>query len=60
MINFLLTCLAKFKLVEKLFKARFMRECDEKYPKDTLHMYAENEAAMESNDVVLNEVRFIQ
>ena len=56
MINFLLTCLAKFELVEKLFKARIIHECDEKYPKDALQMYPENEAAMESNDVVLNDL----
>ena len=27
---------------ENLLKARFIRESDEKYPKDAVHMYAEN------------------
>ena len=31
---------------ENLLKARFMCESDENYPKDALHMYAENEPAM--------------
>ena len=35
--------------VEKLNKARFMHESDQNYPKDALHMFAENETAMKSN-----------
>ena len=31
---------------ENLLKARFLCESDENYPKDALHMYAENEPAM--------------
>ena len=31
---------------ENLLKARFLSESDENYPKDALHMYAENEPAM--------------
>ena len=42
--------------VEKLLKARFIHESDENYPKDALHMYAENEPAMKRNDVALNDV----
>ena len=42
--------------VEKLLKARFIHESDENYPKDALHMYAENEPAMKRNDVVLNDL----
>ena len=37
--------------VENLFKARFIQEFDENYPKDALHMYAENEPAMKRNVV---------
>ena len=39
---------------EKLLKARFIHESDENYPKNVLHMYAENEPAMKKNDAVLN------
>ena len=39
---------------EKLLKARFIS--DENYPKDALHMYAENEPAMERNEDVLNDL----
>ena len=31
---------------EKLLKARFIHKSDKNYPKDTLHMYVENEPAM--------------
>ena len=31
---------------ENLLKAGFLSESDENYPKDALHMYAENEPAM--------------
>ena len=41
---------------EKLLKARFISESDENYPKDALHMYAENEPAMERNEAVLNDL----
>ena len=41
---------------ENLLKARFIREFDEKYPKDALHKYAENEPAMKKNEAVLNEL----
>ena len=40
--------------VENLLKARFMCESDENYPKDAVHIYAENEAAMKMNEAVLN------
>ena len=39
--------------VQNLLKARFIRESEEKYPKDALHMYAENEPAMKRNEAVL-------
>ena len=42
--------------VEKLLNARFAPESDENYPKDALHMYAENEPAMKRNDTVLNDL----
>ena len=42
--------------VENLLKRRFIRESDQNYPKDALHMYAENTAAMKRDDVVLNEL----
>ena len=42
--------------VENLRKARFIRESDETYPKDALHMYAEHEPAMKRNEAVLNEL----
>ena len=42
--------------VEYLLKARFIRESEVNYPKDALHMYAENESAMKRNEAVLNEL----
>ena len=42
--------------VEHFLKARFIRESDKNYPKDTFHMYAENEPAMKKNEAVLNEL----
>ena len=42
--------------VEKLLKARFIHEFDENYPKDTFHMYPENEPAMKRNGAVLNNL----
>ena len=42
--------------VEKLLKARSIRESDENYPKDALHIYVENEPAMKRNKAVLNEL----
>ena len=42
--------------VEKLLKARFIYEFDENYPKDALHMYAENETTIKRNDAVLNDL----
>ena len=41
--------------VEKLFKARFIHESDEKYLNDALQMFAENEPAMKRNNAVLND-----
>ena len=38
--------------VEKLLKARFIHESDKNYPKDALHMYAENGPALKRNDVL--------
>ena len=40
--------------VEKLLQPRFIYESDEDYWKVVLHIYAENEPAIKSNDVVLN------
>ena len=37
---------------EKFFKARLILESDENYPKDVLHMYAENDPAMKRDEVV--------
>ena len=42
--------------VENLLKARFICESDENYPKDALHMYAENEPAMKRIEAFLNEI----
>ena len=42
--------------VQNLLKSRFTQESDENYPKDALHMYAENEPAMKRNEGVLNEL----
>ena len=41
--------------VENLLKGRFVRESDENYPKDTVHMYAENEPVVKRHEVALNE-----
>ena len=41
---------------ENLLKARFICESVENYPKDALHMYAENEPAMKRNEAVLNDL----
>lgn len=35
--------------VVKLLKTRFMHESDQTYPKNALHMFAENGPAMKSN-----------
>ena len=40
--------------VENLLKERFIFESDENYPKDALHMNAENEPATKRNEAVLN------
>ena len=42
--------------VENLLKAKFIHGSDENYPKDVMHMYAENESAMKRNDAVLNDL----
>ena len=42
--------------VENLLKARFIYESDENYPKDALHMYAENEQGMKRNEAIFNEL----
>ena len=42
--------------VENLLKARFICESYEKYPKDALDMYAENEPSMQRNEAVLKEL----
>ena len=39
--------------VEKLLKTRIARASDEKYPKDALQIYAENEAARKKDEAVL-------
>ena len=41
---------------EKLPKARFIHESNENYPKDALHIYAENKPATKRNDAVLNDL----
>ena len=41
---------------ENLLKGRFIHQSDENYPKDALHMYAENEPAIKRNEAVLNEL----
>ena len=42
--------------VENLLEARSIRESDENYPKDALHIYLDNEPAMKRNKAVLNEL----
>ena len=42
--------------VKNLFKARFVSESDENYPKYSFHIYVENEPAMKRNEPVLNEL----
>ena len=42
--------------VEKLLKAIFIHESDENYPKDVLHIYAENERAMKRNEAFLSDL----
>ena len=42
--------------VEKLLKGRFIQESDENYPKDTLHMYGENDSAMKKDNAALNDL----
>ena len=43
--------------MEQLLKARFLCDSDENYyPKDALHMYAENEPAIGRNEAVLNKL----
>ena len=42
--------------VENLLKERFIFESDENYPKDALHMNAENEPATKRNEAVLNQM----
>ena len=37
-------------------QGKFIRESDENYPKDALHMYAENEPAMKRNEAVPNKL----
>ena len=41
---------------ENLLKGRFIHQSDENYPKDALHLYAENEPAIKRNEAVLNEL----
>ena len=42
--------------VEKLTNTRFKHEHDESYPKDALHVHAENEFVMKRNNAVLNNL----
>ena len=43
--------------VEQLLRAKFVCESDENYyPKDALHMYAENEPAIDRNEAFLNNL----
>ena len=43
--------------VEQLLRARSVCDSDENYyPKDALHMYAENEAAIGRNEAFLNNL----
>ena len=59
MKNCLSIWLIKFKLVTlmmmwKNYKAKFIHKSDKIYPKDALHMYAENEPTVKKNEAVLN------
>ena len=61
MINCLLTYLIiKLDLVtltvEKFFRAWFVFKSATKKPEDVLHMYVENEPAMNKNEVALNNL----
>ena len=42
--------------LENLHMERFIRESNEHYPKDALHMHAENEPSKKRNEVVLNDL----
>ena len=44
--------------VENWFKARFICESDENFPKDALHMSAKNETAVKGNKAVLNNCKY--
>ena len=37
--------------MQKIYKARLVRESDENYPKDALHLYAKGKPAMKRNEV---------
>ena len=41
---------------ENLLKARFVHGSNENYPKDALHLYAENKPAIKRNETILNEL----
>ena len=41
---------------ENLLKARFIHGSNENYPKDALHLYAENKPAIKRNETILNEL----
>ena len=41
---------------KNLLKARFMHGSNENYPKDALHLYAENKPAIKRNETILNEL----
>ena len=61
MINCLLNCLIKFEYwpwwwCRKITEGKIIHKSDENYPKDALHMYAENEPAMKRNEAVLNDL----
>lgn len=41
-------------MINQKIYSRFIREYDESYPKDALHMYSENELAMKRHQALLN------
>ena len=44
------------KIYDGVDKTKFIHKSDENFPKDSLHVYAENEPAMKRNDVLLNSL----
>ena len=42
--------------MEKLLKVRFIYKYDDNYPKEALHIFAENEHAVRRNEAVINDL----